>query len=779
MAMDRVGDNSSVRSGEYVKTTTPDTGPARQSNIDRPSRRRSVRPWFPAVFLAVFTLTVLRLSGVSIPDIAVFFTYIALGLTFPGVLLIRFLYRDARSLTEELALGLALGYVLEVAAYIAARVAGLPLLVLAFPVGTYLLFLVVPRLRGHWRSAPRRGIPLWWSWSITLTVAYQVAWSLFAFFTKNPLTWPALGSSATDTSFHLSLIGEIKHHMPPKDPAVAGEPLFYHWFVHAELAATSWVTGVEPVVLLLRLAMLPMLGALVVLVGMVARRVIDSWPGAFLAVLGAMFMAAPSLYLGKNGIFTWGGIPDEAWASPSQTFGAVLFAPAALLLIDILEGGVRRRSNWLLLTIFLVALTGAKSTYLPLLTAGLIAVATLGAVRSRRLPRTPLIALGITLACLVCAQAVLYRGARQAVSLSPLSITTNLWHEFTGLPGGPAPAAVAGLTLVYLLCWVTAWCGIAGLLTRPGLLMRPSVVMMIGMGGAGLGAVLLLGNSHLNQLYFLRAVYPYMAIVSVYGLVVAVRHTRASLVMTACAAGAGAVAACLIPLLCGIAIPLHPGQPPALLYLPYLVLLALVTLAAIALIVKRGRAGAALTLSLVAAVGLPAAAHARVLEALSRLYPAAGAGPENTAGPMTATALPQGALTAGRWLRGHSGVDDLVATNGHFRWSSSKCHDSRQFWVSALTERRVLVEGWAYSSKNWERVQPGQAPECAHFWDSARLGANDAAFAAPSRESVQRLRSVYGVRWLFADERHAGRIADYATERFRSGDFAVYEIPER
>ncbi|WP_169945923.1 hypothetical protein [Microbispora sp. H11081] len=764
--------------GERGEIAGPDTRPARRRFSGPFSRPGPVFRLLPAAFVCVVTLAVLLRYQVSVHDIAAFFTYVALGLTFPGVLLARFLCRGNRSPAEELALGLALGYAAEVPVYLAARAAGVPLLVLAFPAATYLLFLAVPRLRGHWKSPARPRSPLWWSWATALVIAGLVVWSAAATFRTNALAWPALGASNVDTAFHLSLIGELRHHVPPTDPAVMGEPLLYHWFVHAELAATSWVTGVEPVVLLLRLAMLPMLAALVVLLGMVALRVVGSHRGALLAVLAALFIAAPSLYLGKNGTFTWGGVQDEAWASPSQTFGALLFAPVVLLIIEILEGGERRRGRWPALALFLVVATGAKATYLPLLAAGLAAVAAVTAARSLRVPRAPLVMLAMTAACLVVAQAVLYKGVRQGVDLAPLSLVTHLWRGFTGGAGAPDTATVIGLTLVYLSCWAIAWCGTLGLLARPRLLARPAVVLMAGMGAAGLGAVLLLGNSHLNQLYFLRAVYPYTAVVSVYGLLVAVRRSRASRLSVVCAAACGAVAAQVIPAVCGVRIPLPQGRPAALLYLPYLVMLALVTLTAITLVARRGRRGFALTLTMVAAVGLPAAAHARLAGVLTPrvLTPPS---PATEAGPRTAaTAVPEGALAAARWLRGHSSPDDLVATNGHRRWGGPQPCDGRQVWVSALTERRVLVEGWSYTAGNWARLRPGQGPECTVFGDPARLRANDAAFATPSRESILRLGRDYGVRWLFADVRHAGPIGRHAAERFRSGDFAVYEIPD-
>ncbi|WP_205315361.1 hypothetical protein, partial [Nonomuraea lactucae] len=148
-------------------------------------------------------------------------------------------------------------------------------------------------------------------------------------------------------------------------------------------------------------------------------------------------------------------------------------------------------------------------------------------------------------------------------------------------------------------------------------------------------------------------------------------------------------------------------------------------------------------------------------------------------GPVPEQVVPEGGLAAGRWLRAHSGPDDLVATNAHCRWGREEPCDSRFPWVAALSERRVLVEGWAYTSANLSRWRPGLPPESLPFWDDELIRLNDAAFHAPSADVMRRLRDGHGVRWLFAEERPGTtlpEIGDYATPRFRSGGYAVYQI---
>ncbi len=739
----------------------------------------SLRGWAPAATMTVLTAAVTALYGVSAPDLILFCLYVVLGVGLPGVLLLRLLYRGRRTLAEELALGLALGHAVEVFAYIGARALGVPLLVLAWPIGACALFLTVPRLRRHWTVAPsrRERAPAWWSWFLALLTAYLLAWSAVSFFRLNALTWPALGYSFPDMPFHLALVGELRHHVPPTVPMVAGEPLSYHWFVYAHLAAASWVTGVEPLVLLFRLGMLPMLAAFVVLAGMTGRRVTGSWTGAALTAAGTVLVATPSLYLGSNGAFTWGGVPDLAWASPTQTFGALLFAPVVLLLLDLLERQRRRAGHWPLLGVLLLAVAGAKATYLPLLGAGLLAVTAAGAAR-RRGPSGPLLAaFGMTAACFLLARSVLFDGARQALVFDPFSLVRTVWREMTGAADGIDPPFLStlGMAAVFLLCWAVTWCGISGLLSRPRLLVRPGVALMLGIGAAGAGAALLLGHPGRSQLFFLTGAYPCLAAVTALGIVTLARRARQSRRATLCAAGAGLAAAYLIPLLCDVRIPLEPGTSDTVLYLPYVVLLAAILSAAAVLTFTSGRLRAwSLVVTALAVVGLPAVVHARVLWVVR-------GGEGRVPSPAAVAAPPAGALAAGRWLRDHSDPGDLVATNAHCRWGMEDPCDGRHFWVAALSERRVLVEGWTYTSRNTARWRPELPTLELPFWDERLIALNDAVFATPTGEAVRDLRERYGVRWLLADEHRGGPVpglAAFATPRFRSGAYAVYRLPD-
>ncbi|MFI7706023.1 hypothetical protein [Nonomuraea sp. NPDC049480] len=702
--------------------------------------------------------------GVALSDLALFFSYVALGLALPGLLWIRALHRRECTLPEELALGVALGYALEVLVYIPARAIGAPLLVVAWPLGTYALFLAVPGLRGHWRGRPRIGrTPRWWPWSLTLIVICLVLWTATEFFGAHPLTWPAMASSYVDIPYHLALVGEVKHHMPPMMPGVAGEPLAYHWFVHAHIAAASWVTGVEPLVLLCRLAVLPMLAALAVLLAAVGRWVTRSWAGGLATLAGTVFVAAPSLYAGTvAGVFSWASV--QSWLSPSQVFCALLFVPVVLLVVDLLDGSGRTRGHWALLVIMMAAVMGAKATFLPLLAAGLMAVVVVEVVRWRRLPRRALVVLGLAVVYLVLSHVLLYGGAQQGLVLDPLSILRVTWRNLTGM-GASAEvpwAATLGVGGLSLLCGAITWCGVLGMVVRPRELLRTPIVLALGMTLAGGAAFFVLGHPGLSQGYFLQAACPYLAMVAVSGASLAIREAGLTTRDIACAGGFGVLVATAVRLLFDVRIPLRPGQSDLVLYLPYLAFLGVVVLAA----ARRSRHRTlALTICLVTAAGTPAAWLARM--------------PPDRCGGASAQDAPSGLLAAGRWLRDRSAPDDIVATNTHCRLGHENPCDSRAYWTAALTERRVLVEGWAYAARNTDGWRPGEGVVDRPFWDRERMQANDEVFERPSAEAVRRLRDRYGVRWLFVDERRltpGSSLGSFASRRFRSGDFGVYQV---
>ncbi|MFJ2030335.1 hypothetical protein [Streptosporangium sp. NPDC087985] len=290
------------------------------------------------------------------------------------------------------------------------------------------------------------------------------------------------------------------------------------------------------------------------------------------------------------------------------------------------------------------------------------------------------------------------------------------------------------------------------------------------------------GHPGMSQLYFLTAARPYLSIAAAAGLLAAlakVPRRRRTWPICSCAVAGGVVAVLVATV--GPTSPLAlvgPGGPGpegsgssgpgfgAALAVPVIVLCAVV--AAAFLLFRRTRWRRAAIQLLLAGFSAPTVAQS----AAAALTPAV---------PAQAREIPEGGVESARWLRDHSGADDIVATNAHCRFTASRSCDNRQFWVAAYTERRILVEGWGYTARNLASLTDVNRDSTASFpfWDRELLAANDAVFDAPTAEAVRSLAHRYGVRWLMVDRRRASTAPDlgeFAGLRYEKGPMAVYEI---
>ncbi|MER7280684.1 hypothetical protein ABT369_40215 [Dactylosporangium sp. NPDC000244] len=721
----------------------------------------------PALLLAA-AVAVLWFYRVPPLSTALFGLYVALGIALPGTLWWRLLRGGPSWFGGDVAAGLVVGYIGEVFCYVLARLIGAPLLVLVFPLGTVALFAAAPGLRRHLRRDPHaERPPALWVWAMTALSGITLVWSV-KFFRVYGLSYPANASPDTDSPFHLALVGEAKHHMPMTIPWIQGEPLLYHWFVYPEMAATSWVTGIEPNVLLLRLSMLPMLMAFPVLVALLARRVIGGWWPGVAASAMTLLVLAPNPYQWQLNAFyrdlAFSGFDDgaylrqTAWTGPTQTFGALLFVPVLLVLADLLQGAGGRR-QWLLFAVLLAGVTGGKATYLPLLAAGLALLVLVKRFRHR----AALVALGVTVAAIVAAQVLLFGSSSQGTRLAPLTdVVTGGIGVTTGFSTDRVPWKLLVLAGLTVLCWAAMWAGI-GRLRRPS----PALIVMLGIGIAGAAATMLLGQDGDSQRYFLESARPYLCIAAVAGL----SRWR---VLTVSAV-AGVIIIQVVQSLGRDSIPRNGSVWD--LVLPYAALALVLGLAygvTTCPPLRDGHVGHFVILGLVLGFGVNTSVQHFVLIAAE----------SRQSGLRDVVRSPryisQGTLEAGRWLRDHSSPADLVATNAHCLPFDGRC-SNLHFSMTAYSERRMLVEGWGFSTTAHERADElGMWSGAVPYWKPEVLAANDAVFADPSPENVDVLRNRYRVRWLFVDETQSSvspRLATFAKFRFRSGVCVVYELP--
>jgi hypothetical protein len=759
--------------------------------------------FLPTTLVVMLTVGVLSYYGVSAADIAKFGGYVTLGVTVPGTLWWRALRGRVETLAEDAAAGTALGYATEVLGYIAARAAGQPLLFLLWPIGTVVVFCSVPRLRRYWRCArPDARAPAGWAWAMAGIVSFLVLWSGLVFYRTHGLTWPSYAAPTPDQPYHLAMAGELKHHMQPVVPYLINEPLHYHWFVYAEMAATSWATGTELLVLINRLTLLPMLIAFTFLIGIIGRRVTGRWWGGVAAVAITYFAMAPDPYRWplNFGYYTYGyGMVEDGrllrmnlWISPTQTFGAVVFAAAALVLVDLFRGHARDVRHWVLLSVLLVTVMGGKSTYLPMLLTGLGLVIVVNLAVRRQWHRPALLASLITGCCLVFGEFVLFGGDNQGLVWAPTDtlkhsgvIVTTAW--VSGL-GHPAPLLLVAAMFVF--SWVCIWPGLFGLLARPRKLPEDVVLTFLGVGTAGVGAVSLLGHPGLSQFYFFQSARPYLAVAAVCGVMAVLPPQCPPRKLAVTLLGGLAAGTCVVWVMrrigSGFVPTLHNmggerGLMSALSW-PYLLLMDAAGLAGLIVVLAKrrlphvGAMGAAFLMALVTGFGLLSGYD----EVRYNVHEAQVKGWRNAPVATERPVMTVGTLVAARWLRDHSSPDDLIAANVHCRVRYAMSCDDRHFWISGFTERRVLIEGWGYTARANDVNLYTQSHLYLQFWDPRLLEENDAAFRTPNARTIGLLRAEYGVSWLFSDDpgkKQIRALDRFARLRFRDGNCFVYQVP--
>lgn len=734
--------------------------------------------YLPVTVALLFIGYSLHRSDVDTRDLVVFTCYVALGLLLPGLALWRLLVNPRGwSLLADLAAGISLAYAVELGVYLVCAHADHPGVAWVWPVAP-LAASLHPRLRSRvWRRAEQT-TPLGLSWVLSGLVVYSVAQVTRTYWDGYPLDGPVSRAPYVDIPYHLSLIGALSRHVPANVPAVDGEPLYYHWFFHAEMAAARHATGIEPLVLLSRLGPLVMTAVIIVGTAVVAHRLTRSnlaAGAAAVVVCGgstAPYVVGPAADLLAGYLFP----------SPTTAFAMALLVAPVLVVIEYLDDRIPMPwPSWAVLAVSLGAISGAKGSLLPVVLGGLASVIAMRLLIRRRLHRRALGVFALGAFWFLLAQQLVYGGSSQGTDIKPFGFGDRLGVRLKLAEQGHVGLGLAiALTVVYLISLAPLWAGLPGLFTRDAW-RDPRAHFLVGCTVAATGAVVVFDNAGFNQVYFLRVAPPLIAVAGIWGLAVLVRRLPREVARSLAVAGivVGLVVGWLVRELYGSSVTTSPARlllPPAL---------ALITCVAVGIVlgilIARGRslparwiaallvAGAA-----VAVLGQPAA-----LANVSRtvFHPAEQFDRGTTNRP---DMIGRGGVASARWLRDHSDADDLVATNVHCAYPNARFCDHRSAWVAGFTERQILLEGWAYTSRSAEEAEKqGVATLLAAFWDPKRLRANDWAFWWPTARRVNVLHDRYGVRWMFADTRfrvEPARLDKVAKLVHREGDYAIYRL---
>lgn len=752
--------------------------------------RRVVTSSWPAAVLALLGVcAILAKHGVPEVDLLRYGGYLLLCVAFPGVLVWRMLTRDLHQVEgrtptwfEDLTFGTIFGFGLQLPFFLVGVAADRPLFPLLVPTLAAVLS-VLPAGRRTWRL-PTARLHAAASWPLAAVVLYGVVWLDRNIFPARPLWLKPNQTQSIDETFHLALISDIAHRFPPEIPFLLGVRLDYHWFVHAQIAASTDLTGVDWTVML-RLVMPALclvLGGLGV--GAVAlrlsRRPVAAVVAPALLIAGAYQLIGPNF---DSGTFYEPYMAKRVVLSPSQTYGVMVSTPALMLMLEVLRPGRRAsRLTWAALALSLLALTGAKATFLPIFVCGAVAAWGVSLLRHRRVDwsATALVALVVVMTAF--AQLVLFGGRGGAMAYAPFdTVAAALRDQDLEDTGGNR----TWMFLTLLVGWLLYGIGLVGLKRR--LLDARAVLMVVGVA-AGVTVPFVFYRTGLSQLWFNRTTAELVVILSAWGLACALPRPltlRRTLRYGAVAAVAGVTA------YLG-ALAAHAGQENRNATTEQLILTVLAPVG-LGLLFVLGRVVSRyiprvprppVALLLVALLGLGGMNVVHETVQLATGGPVPGpSGPDEVR-----DLFHPGGAQAASVIAERAPVDAVVATNVHCRKPRRRHCDNRSFWVTALTERRVLVEGWGYNAETNARFIEGVPNAWLPVPFPERLAINDAAFLEPSPETLDRLVDAYGVSWLFVNKRHPADVAalaeladgrggpDLLAEEFESKHYVVYRV---
>lgn len=749
-----------------------------------------VLPWLLASGVACAALLQ---TGTPAVDVGRYVAYWGFAVTLPGLLLVRATIGTRGNWPEDVALGAVTGLGLELVCFAIWSLLGIQQQLGLWPVVVVLIFLVVPRLRTHWRIAFPQPQPLLWSWGVASAIAactLTVRQSAFA----APMP-PSGGLYNQDVTWHLSIVHELTRSFPPQIPQVVGQVLRYHWFSHVHMAAAHLVSGAPEATIVLRLWIIPLLALTALIGARLAMELSGRWWSGPVAAWGLIVLEGTSLL----------PVPGEAEVifptSPSQVYVLPLVLGVAILIVRALRGQ-RLRAGWALLALILAAAAGAKPTAMPLILAG-TCLAGLSLLLQRRRPWRAALVVAAMVAVILPVSLLFIAGSdggRTRISLFDFVEFNPLYHRLTGaglhpsfgpiLPEGVNDLSARSILILAILLLVPLVDNVARLVPFASFESRalrkdPAAWFMAGVVIAGWGVYLTLSHPAYSQAYFLRLANPMASVFGAWVLAVAVpskarsgRRVGAVLASgTLIGSGVVALGRAVTPPLAG-----HTKDLAAVVasvVAPLLVLFAAIVAGVIGWVLVRrkvpGLRGWGLGLALAALVlGGPVEDEISGTVRDGIFFVADTAVPEggSVAGALDGYRLSPAAGAAAAWLNQHTPNDAVIATNRHCIEGPQRPRClSLAFWVSGLGGRRTVLEGWGYTSAATSASAQTPFPE--------RLAVNDVVFTDPSAQNVNLLRQRYGASWLVADT-SAGQVSPqlprFAAPRFSSGQLTIYEL---
>lgn len=548
-----------------------------------------------------------------------------------------------------------------------------------------------------------------------------------------PSSWDGWYSLYVDLPFQAAIAAEVAARVPEQAPWVAGTPLSYTWAFHSAMGVWSSTSTVSPSTLVFQawpVVFSVLIPALIAIVAWELSR--NTWVATLSPLMFALVhgvLMSPTVFVQKP-LFA---------LSPTRDFGHLTMLVVILALYKTLgRRSVRALSiPWLVALGFgMLVATASKGSVMPVLLGGVLA-ACFVLVVTRRFTWP-----GFLPAVVFGAGAIV--GFRIAIP-DTQSASSLSWGPLTFLGSAPENTTLLSLVIIGLLLF-----SIIGFWLLLGHAVDWMLASLIaGTMLAGLFGVALLTQSGGSQNYFWQAVEPLIAIATAWCGVVLTKTYGVRVVFV----------------VVGIAVvgnlALRLAVNPAVLSAAIVVMAAAGAVIIVLRSGGRSARGAAISPIVIALVLTQAAQLVGVPDGRSGGYASSAE---------DQVAVHSSQLDAFEFIRTHTGIDDVLVTNSHCIAGSVDGGDcvARRFILAAMSERRVLVEGWSYT-------QFGEEAGWAH--DRVALG--DDFIDVPSSAGARSLLAM-GVGFIYVDMRLpvSPELEDYSTLVFDSEWARVYQLQD-
>jgi hypothetical protein len=665
-----------------------------------------------------------------------------------------------RPILTTVALGWAFGYALEVGAFCAAAAAGERWIFRVYPV---VVTLAAAGWIWHRRAKPagsigiRRGATPFALRARGMThLALGVGCSL-------ALVYAALGAfpvlplpgHVSSVSYHadslidVAITAETAHHWPATVPYISGLHLNYHWLVYAHTGAMAQVTGLDPALIVFRLATPLMLLAAFLLAFVAGRRLSGS---ERVGALGALLLfLVGELHLTTSPSATFLGTFREAlWKSSTFLFGLVFFLAALVLLWEQLDpAGSRNRRTWLVLGPLLFVAGGAKAPVPVVLFGGVLAYGAWRLVTQRRIDREVVRAALVIASAIALDWAVFFRGTSDALKFAPLaSIRQSLFYlklvPYISHSARPL-LGVAGVAAL-----LVPLAGVVVVLARRRLAPPQGYLLCLFLAGFVVFSVVDAPGGILPELWFLTYAQAAGVLLSAWGAAAVWRMgSKWPELRRRCLLAVGVVLVALGVSVVAIDKPFSREAKSVRVYFAFLAVAVVVVLLASwrGRTVGRPRGVAALT---ALALALGAGALDGPLSLSTSIRMVVRQQPGYMRDTNSSRGMTRELFNGLRWIRAHTPSNAVLAVNNHY--VNAETHESRYLYYSAFAERRVFLESWWYSAAALALGTPAILAGAQPFPE--RWDLNQRVFERADRAAASELRQHYGVTFLLIDHTH-------------------------